>query len=47
VRSRNNSDLITISRTELKEIMNETLMNFKKVVMKKKLTESAIKKLIY
>jgi hypothetical protein len=44
--SRNNSDLITISRTELKEIMNETLMNFLKSSYEKKLTESAITKTI-
>jgi hypothetical protein len=44
--SRNNSDLITISRTELKEIMNETLMISKKVVMRKNSLKSAITKTI-
>lgn len=41
-----NSDLITISRTELKEIMNETLVNFLKSSYDKKITEAAISKTI-
>lgn len=41
-----NSDLITISRTELKEIMNETLVNFLKTNYEKSLTEAAITKTI-
>ena len=41
-----NSDLITISRSELKEIMNETLVNFLKTNYEKTLTESAITKTI-
>lgn len=42
----NNSDLITISRSELKEIMNETLVSFLKTNYEKTLTESAITKTI-
>ena len=41
-----NSDLITISRGELKEIMNETLVNFLKSSYDKKITEAAISKTI-
>lgn len=42
-RSQNtNSDMITISRSELKEIMNETLVNFLKTNYEKTLTEKAI-----
>jgi hypothetical protein len=41
-----NSDLITISRTELKEIMNETLVSFLKTNYEKSLTEAAITKTI-
>ena len=41
-----NSDMITISRTELKEIMNETLVNFLKTNYEKSLTEAAITKTI-
>lgn len=41
-----NSDLITISRSELKEIMNETLVNFLKSSYDKKITEAAISKTI-
>lgn len=41
-----NSDLITISRGELKEIMNETLVNFLKSSYEKSLTEAAITKTI-
>jgi hypothetical protein len=42
-RSQNsNSDMITISRSELKEIMNETLVNFLKSNYEKTLTEKAI-----
>jgi hypothetical protein len=40
------SDLITISRSELKEIMNETLVNFLKTNYEKTLTESAITRTI-
>jgi hypothetical protein len=40
------SDLITISRSELKEIMNETLVNFLKTNYEKSLTEAAITKTI-
>jgi hypothetical protein len=40
------SDLITISRSELKEIMNETLVNFLKTNYEKTLTEAAITKTI-
>ena len=40
------SDLITISRTELKEIMNETLVSFLKSNYEKSLTEAAITKTI-
>jgi hypothetical protein len=40
------SDLITISRTELKEIMNETLVSFLKTNYEKSLTEAAITKTI-
>jgi hypothetical protein len=41
-----NSDLITISRSELKEIMNETLVSFLKTNYEKSLTEAAITKTI-
>lgn len=41
-----NSDLITISRGELKEIMNETLVSFLKTNYEKSLTEAAITKTI-
>ena len=41
-----NSDMITISRTELKEIMNETLVSFLKTNYEKSLTEAAITKTI-
>jgi|TARA_R110000782_G_scaffold244079_1_gene330836 hypothetical protein len=41
-----NSDLITISRSELKELMNETLVNFLKSSYDKKITEAAISKTI-
>jgi hypothetical protein len=37
-----NSDMITISRSELKDIMNETLVNFLKNNYEKMLTEKAI-----
>ena len=40
------SDLITISRSELKEIMNETLVSFLKTNYEKSLTEAAITKTI-
>lgn len=40
------SDLITISRNELKEIMNETLVSFLKTNYEKSLTEAAITKTI-
>ena len=40
------SDMITISRTELKEIMNETLVSFLKTNYEKSLTEAAITKTI-
>jgi hypothetical protein len=40
------SDLITISRSELKEIMNETLVSFLKSNYEKTLTEAAITKTI-
>ena len=43
---RNDSDLITISRSELKEIMNETLVNFLKTNYEKSLTEAAITRTI-
>jgi hypothetical protein len=43
---RNNSDMITISRTELKELINESLMSFFKNSYEKTLTEAAIKKTI-
>jgi uncharacterized protein YbcI len=36
-RVQSNSDLITISRSELKEIMNETLVNFLKSLLGSKL----------
>jgi hypothetical protein len=42
----NDSDLITISRSELKEMMNETLVNFLKTNYEKNLTESAITRTI-
>lgn len=41
-----NSDIITMSRSELKEIMNETLVNFLKTNYEKSLTEAAITKTI-
>lgn len=41
-----NSDMITISRSELKEIMNETLVSFLKTNYEKSLTEAAITKTI-
>lgn len=41
-----NSDLVTISRGELKEMINETLINFLKGSYEKNLTEAAIKKTI-
>ena len=43
---RNDSDMITMSRTELKEIMNETLVNFLKTNYEKSLTEAAITRTI-
>jgi hypothetical protein len=41
-----NSDMITISRTELKELINESLLSFFKNTYEKTLTEAAIKKTI-
>lgn len=41
-----NSDMITVSRTELKELINESLMTFFKDSYEKTLTEAAIKKTI-
>jgi hypothetical protein len=41
-----NSDMVTISRTELKELINESLLSFFKNTYEKTLTEAAIKKTI-
>jgi hypothetical protein len=44
--ARNNSDLITLSRTELQEMINESINNFFKQTYDKTLTEQTIKKTI-
>lgn len=44
--SRTNSDMITISRTELKELINESLVKYLTESYNKTLTEAAIKKTI-
>jgi hypothetical protein len=46
VTSNSNSDMITISRTELKEMINESLVQFLTQSYNKTLTEDAIKKTI-
>lgn len=45
-RVQNNSDMITISRSELQEMINTSLMTFLKTNYEKALTESAITKTI-
>ena len=45
-RTQKDSDLVTISRGELKELINETLVNFLKNNYEKNLTETTIKRTI-